>query len=181
MQEATGGRVERGNIFFACLYVSQESKRWVHCAAMIQHAQACEHMSRCCTQQHAAARGCRADPSLPIITLAHLYCRKRNSCWGWSLLPEKHACGCTQSSESGCRIITIRLSPEKEVNTQIMHMCTQIMHMCILNTCCKRIARNKRSARTLCAATDFFRLSVCITGTHKTGARCHHDPKCAGV
>ena len=125
MQEATGGRAERDNIFFACLYVSQESKRWVHCTTMIQHAQACEHMSRhaqacehmsrCCTQQHAVARGCRADTSLPIITLAHLYCRKRNSFWRWSLLSEKHACGCTQSSESGCRIITIRLSPVSSV------------------------------------------------------------------
>ena len=38
------------------------------------------------------------------------------------------------------------------------------MPMCVLNTYCKRIARNKRSARTLCAATDFFRLSVCIAG-----------------
>ena len=55
------------------------------------------------------------------------------------------------------------------------------MHMCVLNTYCKRIARNKRSARTLCAATDFFRLSVSIAGTHEVGVRCHHYPKCAGV
>jgi len=43
------------------------------------------------------------------------------------------------------------------------------MQACILNTCCKRIARNKCSACTLCAATDFICLSVCITGTQKVG------------
>ena len=37
----------------------------------------------------------------------------------------------------------------------------------ILNTYCKRIVRNKRNARTLCAATDFSRLSVCIARTHE--------------
>ena len=44
-------------------------------------------------------------------------------------------------------------SSEREGNTYIMYMYT-------LNTCYKRIIRHKRSARTLCAATDFSRLSV---------------------
>jgi len=47
--------------------------------------------------------------------------------------------------------------------------------------CCKRIVRHKHSARTLCAGTDFFRLSVCIARTNKVGARGHNYPKCAGV
>jgi len=55
MQEVACGRMERGNIIYACLCVSQEPKRWVHCVTMLQDAQACEHMSCCCTQQHAAA------------------------------------------------------------------------------------------------------------------------------
>ena len=92
----------RRQISFACLHVSHEPKRWVHGATKIKHAQVCEHMSRSFTRQHAAAHSCRADPSLPIIALAHLYYRKRNSFWDWSLLLEKRACGSTHSSESGC-------------------------------------------------------------------------------
>jgi len=92
-------------ISFACLSVSQEPKRSVHGATMIQHAQACKHMSRGFTRQHAAARSCCADPSLSIITLAHLYSRKRHSFWDWSVLSEKRACGCTYLSESRCIII----------------------------------------------------------------------------
>jgi len=63
---------------------------------------------------------------------------------------------------------------EKEVNYHSMPVC-------IVRTCCECIARDKRSARTLCTATDSFRLSVCITGIQKVGARCHHEPTCAGV
>ena len=43
------------------------------------------------------------------------------------------------------------------------------MQVCILRTCCKCIVRNKYITRT----TDFFCLSVCITGTQKVGAQCH--------
>ena len=58
--------------FFRFPSVSQESKRWVHGATMNQHAQACEHMSRSYTRQHAAARSCSAlfhrCPSLRLLT-----------------------------------------------------------------------------------------------------------------
>jgi hypothetical protein len=46
--------------------------------------------------------GCTVPPWLPIITLAHLYYRKRNSFWDCGLLSEKRACSGTHSSESGC-------------------------------------------------------------------------------
>jgi len=61
----------RRQISFACLHVSQETKRWVQGATKIKHAQACEHMSRGFTRQHAAAHiaaPIHRCPSLLLLT-----------------------------------------------------------------------------------------------------------------